>query len=478
MYRVACKVSRGSRTVKAQFIRLAGTQRVAEAESTNSCCDEVATCRAYPASVFDTQRAEDFAQLGVHGKTDALARRRLAHEPFVVGLEQVAVPGDVLEAPAHGLRHLRVIFAKHQTVGIERQELADDHQVGIRLVARDQSVKQDIVGSKGVCLTRCHEVVALLVVSRADDVDAKRVFFVEALQGRFVRGTGSDHDHLAREIAVRAVAGLALHHELGAGDVHDGRECHLFGAFLVGRGGATLEVDLARFYGLHARLGCDELITNLHLLLIDLALDFVDHRKAQVNRVADRAGFREVGQRKGGLTIAQRDGAGGIDLGERSFELVGLGFLFLGIGSGQEQQPCGPEQNSDALHRILLSGAQLADAGVACGLATYAGLVASSGSACTPGVSGESSSSPSSPSHFATTAVAMELPTTLVALRPMSRNWSMPMIRSRPASGILKVTKVAAITTREARGTPAIPLLVTISNSSMVICCANDSSMP
>ena len=37
--------------------------------------------------------------------------------------------------------------------------------------------------------------------------------------------------------------------------------------------------------------------------------------------------------------------------------------------------------------------------------------------------------------HLLTAAVARELPSTLVADRPMSRNWSMPMIRSSPASG-------------------------------------------
>ena len=66
---------------------------------------------------------------------------------------------------------------------------------------------------------------------------------------------------------------------------------------------------------------------------------------------------------------------------------------------------------------------------------------------------------------------------TLVAERPMSRNWSMPMISSSPASGMLKLASVAAITTSEARGTPAMPLLVSISSSSMVICCPNGSSM-
>jgi hypothetical protein len=64
---------------------------------------------------------------------------------------------------------------------------------------------------------------------------------------------------------------------------------------------------------------------------------------------------------------------------------------------------------------------------------------------------------------------------TLVAERPMSRNWSMPMIKSRPASGMPKLTSVAAITTSDARGTPAMPLLVSISSSSMVICSPTES---
>jgi hypothetical protein len=53
----------------------------------------------------------------------------------------------------------------------------------------------------------------------------------------------------------------------------------------------------------------------------------------------------------------------------------------------------------------------------------------------------------------------------------------MPMISSNPASGMLKLASVAAMTTSEARGTPAMPLLVSISSRSMVICCPNGSSM-
>ncbi|MNR69013.1 hypothetical protein D3C85_1939440 [compost metagenome] len=60
----------------------------------------------------------------------------------------------------------------------------------------------------------------------------------------------------------------------------------------------------------------------------------------------------------------------------------------------------------------------------------------------------------------------------------MSRKWSTPKSSSRPASGMLNCDRVAAITTSDARGTPAIPLEVTISTSSMVISCDSDRSMP
>ena len=66
--------------------------------------------------------------------------------------------------------------------------------------------------------------------------------------------------------------------------------------------------------------------------------------------------------------------------------------------------------------------------------------------------------------------LAIELPTALVAERPMSRNVSTPRISSRPASGMLNWFSVAAITTSEARGTPAMPLEVSIRISSIVIC--------
>ena len=54
----------------------------------------------------------------------------------------------------------------------------------------------------------------------------------------------------------------------------------------------------------------------------------------------------------------------------------------------------------------------------------------------------------------------------------------MARISSNPDSGRLNIGSVAAITTRLARGTPAMPLLVTISTISIVIICPTDMSMP
>lgn len=62
----------------------------------------------------------------------------------------------------------------------------------------------------------------------------------------------------------------------------------------------------------------------------------------------------------------------------------------------------------------------------------------------------------------------------VVAERPISRNGSTPISKISPASGILNWLSVAAITTIEARGTPAIPFEVNIRINSMVICSPMD----
>src|SRR6185503_8409153 len=87
------------------------------------------------------------------------------------------------------------------------------------------------------------------------------------------------------------------------------------------------------------------------------------------------------------------------------------------------------------------------------------------------------------PAHQARTGspgtdVASVPPVTLGALRPMSRKVSMPMIISSPASGIMNWLSVAAMTTSEARGTPATPLEVTIRVASMANCVPSVISIP
>src|SRR5882672_9104981 len=79
-------------------------------------------------------------------------------------------------------------------------------------------------------------------------------------------------------------------------------------------------------------------------------------------------------------------------------------------------------------------------------------------------------SSSSTPSQRATTAVAMQLPMTFTAVRPMSMIWSMPSRIAAPSSGRPNCVSVAARTTSAARGTPATPLLVSISVSIITSC--------
>ena len=81
------------------------------------------------------------------------------------------------------------------------------------------------------------------------------------------------------------------------------------------------------------------------------------------------------------------------------------------------------------------------------------------------------------PSQCVISTVAMALPNTLVTVRPMSRKVSTPSSSAIPSIGSPNWVSVAEITTRLARGTPAMPFDVIISVSSMAICCPADSGM-
>ena len=68
-----------------------------------------------------------------------------------------------------------------------------------------------------------------------------------------------------------------------------------------------------------------------------------------------------------------------------------------------------------------------------------------------------------SPSHFEITTVARQFPMTFTDVRAMSISWSMPKIIKIGSTGRLKLAAAPSKMTRLARGTPATPLLVSIS---------------
>ena len=76
----------------------------------------------------------------------------------------------------------------------------------------------------------------------------------------------------------------------------------------------------------------------------------------------------------------------------------------------------------------------------------------------------------SSPSQRAITALARQLPVTFSEVRAMSISVSTPRIIKMGSYGRWNVDAVAINTTSVARGTPAIPLLVNISASTMNSC--------
>ena len=77
------------------------------------------------------------------------------------------------------------------------------------------------------------------------------------------------------------------------------------------------------------------------------------------------------------------------------------------------------------------------------------------------------------PSHRATTAVARQFPSTFTDVRAMSISVSTPRITAIPSIGRLKRASVPARITSDARGTPATPLLVSISVSIITSCVPN-----
>src|SRR6185369_3978523 len=161
--------------------------------------------------------------------------------------------------------------------------------------------------------------------------------------------------------------------------------------------------------------------------------DLLDDGLAELEAVADRpVGRVEERERRRALAIAETNGAGLLDVGERGTELLAHG---LRGGSCRRQQCC--QQQAARRYRKHAGHGLLPQcvAGTASPGTALDGTMSSGPSSC---------SAFNSPSHFATTAVASELPMTLVAERPMSRKVSMPMIINSPASGMPNCDSVEA----------------------------------
>src|SRR4051812_39997486 len=282
----------------------------------------------------------------------------------------------------------------------------------------------------------------------ADDPDAQPLLVAERLQRRLVGGARRHGHQLAGQLSVAADRRALLHRQLGAGDEDHRREGHLLLPQPVVGGRAAFEVDVAAAQQGEAVLRGDRLVADLDWPDAQFGGRPRDDLLAEVDRVADRAAaWIEEGEGDRTLPDPQRDRPAVPDLLQRAGQLVGRE-----APGREDRQHAGEDDETEPHDTLPQAGSARTSA-------------KSSAALC------------SSPSHLLTAAVASELPSTLVAERPMSRNWSMPMISSRPASGMLNWFSVAAMTTSEARGTPAMPLLVSISTSSMVISWARESSI-
>src|SRR5437660_4285138 len=404
-------------------------------------------------------RADEGLELGAHRQVDARSGGQPVQEPALVFALDFAVLCEVAEGVVDQAGQLHIALAVQDAVRIVGQELADDQVFSLGLVLRDQAVQQHVVGCKDVGLAACDLSERLGVVARHQQAVMQLEFPGDVPHGLLVGGAGRDHHRFAREIAEGLDGRAALYQELGARH-EDGRgETDPLLALEVVGGGPALQVGLSRDNGVDARLRGYRQPFDFQLAADRLA-DRIDQPSAQLDRVADRlAARRQVGEGNGRLAVGEGDGTAGAGLEQRPGELDGR----LSLRKGHAAREGGPGCKKACGRKLHGGGPRQAGA---------AGRAASSSSAYSSAWSGGRSS----PSHLATTAVAIELPIALVAERPMSRKVSTPRISSSPASGMLNWLSVAAITTSEARGTPAIPLEVSIRISSIVICVPSDSS--
>src|SRR4051812_7967040 len=398
--------------------------------------------------VGHTEDMEQLLELRAHRDIQQFTAGEPPLEPGGVEPDDLAALGHLAEAALDDGGEVGVVAAVHEAVRVVGQIFADDFVPPHAVRLGDQPIEQHIVSSERLHLARLEQGEGGGVIRGADDPDAQPLLVAERLQRRLVGGARRHGHQLAGELSVAADRRALLHRQLGAGDEDHRREGHLLLPQPVVGGRAAFEVDVAAAQQGEAVLRGDRLVADLDWPDAQFGGRLRDDLLAEVDRVADRAAaWIEEGEGDRTLPDPQRDRPAVPDLLQRAGQLVGREAR-----GREDRQHAGEDDETEPHDTLPQAGSARTSA-------------KSSAALC------------SSPSHLLTAAVASELPSTLVAERPMSRNWSMPMISSRPASGMLNWFSVAAMTTSEARGTPAMPLLVSISTSSMVISWARESSI-
>src|SRR5256884_8642345 len=107
---------------------------------------------------------ERFFQLRRDRDVELLAGRQAPDEPFVVERNKVAIRTELAEGAFHHGSELRLTLAEHDAVGIVGQIFAGNAKLVLRLVPRDQAVKQNVVGRERIGLLIREHLIGLLVI--------------------------------------------------------------------------------------------------------------------------------------------------------------------------------------------------------------------------------------------------------------------------------------------------------------------------
>ena len=155
-------------------------------------------------------------------------------------------------------------------------------------MSRDQAVEQDIIGRERVGLAVRQHLIGLLVIRRGHDVEAERKLLVDGVHRLLVSSAFRHHHRLAFQVRGRRDRRRLRHHQLGAGNEHQGRKRHQLGAFGIRRGRSAFEIDLVFRHRRDAVVRGHLDIFDLEIGIVDLDADLLDDRLAQFEAVPDR----------------------------------------------------------------------------------------------------------------------------------------------------------------------------------------------